>query len=148
MIESVICRAKPKNPIFVNGQYSGHLIFYPNKQGLCFFEKKHFSFFRKKIFFLEIFFRKIFFKISKSFPPIKNLWFFFFFWEKKFPKKAFVFKKKKNIFFSKNTKFLFIGIKTFFLRKKTFFFCKKLSFCWAVCLQKWDFWFCSTDTIA
>ena len=59
-----ICRAKPKNRIFTNGQFSGHLIFtktifsrrkkfvYPYKRELYFFEKKYFSFFfEKKCFF-------------------------------------------------------------------------------------------------
>ena len=111
-----ICRAKPKNRIFANGQFSGHLIFYKKKfsrrkknfysykRELYFFEKKYFSFFWK------IFFENFFFKISKSFLPIKNLWMFFLnFFEKKFSKKTFFFKKKKNVFFQKNKVLIYKG---------------------------------------
>ena len=65
-------RAKLKVSVFENGQFREHLIFdkkcffrrkkivHPNKQELCFLEKKIFSFFfEKKCFFWKCFFEKI-----------------------------------------------------------------------------------------
>ena len=81
---------------------------------------KKFVFFEKKMFFFGnvfskfFFFKNFFFKISKTFAPIKNLSKFWKnFLEKTFPKKTF-------LFFFKKRKFLFIGVKKIFLQKTIF----------------------------
>ena len=100
-------RAKLKVSVFENGQFTGHLIidkktffsekkiFYPNKQELCFFEKKAFFFFWKKIFFLKMFFQNF-----QNFSTHKKL-------------------SQNFLNFFKKTKFIFIeGKKIFFSEKK------------------------------
>ena len=100
----MICRAKPKNRIFANGQFSGHLIFYKKnfffrrqkffysyKQKLYFFEKKHFSFFWKKMFFVKICFSK---KLKKNIHKL-------FMGRKRFEILKKNFQKKEKCFFSK-----------------------------------------------
>ena len=75
-------RAKVKVSVFENEQFSGHLIFDkktffsekkcffpPINKNFVFLKKKHVPFFEKKCFFLEMFVRKCFFKISKTFLP-------------------------------------------------------------------------------
>ena len=119
--------------VFENGQFSRHFknflqkkmflgektFFISINKNFVFLKKNIFLFFEKKCF-LEIFFRKkFFFKIPKSFPPIKYLQKFFFnFFEKKFPKKKLFGKKKKNVFFQKNK--VYRGKKIFFSKKKIF----------------------------
>ena len=109
--------AKQKTPIYEKGQFSGHLIFYKklffrrkkivyaDKQEPYFFEKKHFSFFLKKIV-LGNFFSK---KLKKKFIN--------FLWAENFLK----FSKKRKMLFFKKIKFLFIGVNKYFSPKKTFF---------------------------
>ena len=131
-------RAKLKVSVFENGQFSGHLIFdkktffsekkffYPDKQELWFFEKKQCSFFWKKIFFLEMFFRKNFKKILTNFLWAEKFWKFWKqIFEKTFLKKRFFFKKMNIVFFQKNKVLVYRGKNIFSPKKK--FFCQKLS---------------------
>ena len=118
-LSDCICRAKPKTPIFENGQFSDeHLIFYkknnffgeqnfftPINKNFCFFEKKHFFFFLKKKFFLDIFFEKKFFQNFKKFSAHKKFMNFFL----NFFKTNIFFQKKKNAFFQKNKSSCFLG---------------------------------------
>ena len=60
-----ICRAKPKNRIFANEQFSGHLIFY---------KKNIFLFFEKKCFFWKFFFEKNYKKKFINFLWAENFW--------------------------------------------------------------------------
>ena len=118
-------RANVKVSVFWNGQFRGHLMFYkktfwgkktslwPDKQALCFFEKKCFG--------GKCFFEEFFFKISRTVPPKKSLSKFFWnFFEKKFPQKTFKKKKKKNVFFQKNKVLVYWCQKIFFFPQKVF----------------------------
>ena len=76
---------------------------------------------KKNVFFGNVFSKNVFFKISKTFPPIKNLSKIVFnFFEKTFPKKRIFFKKRKMIFFQKNKVLVYRSKKHFFSEKKVF----------------------------
>ena len=125
--------AKVKVFVFWNGQFSGHLIFYkkcflvkkkifstPWTSTFGFLKKIIFLFLKKKRFFGEIFFRRIFYQ---NFSAHKKVLKFF---RKQFPQKTFFFQKKTKIILKQKQKCLFIGVKKFFSPPKNFF-CKTLS---------------------
>ena len=133
-------RAKLKVSVFENGQFSGHLIFakklffrrknffYPDKQELCFFEKKQCSFFLKKnLFFGNVFaknWKKNFDKFFVGRKVLEILKKHIF--EKNISKKKIFFSKKWTLFFFQKKKVLVYRGKKFFSPKKKFF-CQKLS---------------------
>ena len=140
--------------IFENGQFSRHFVFDKNNfvlekknlftpinKNFVFLKKNIFLFFEKQCFFGEFFFEKVFFKISKSFPPIKKfVKFFYNFFEKKISKKNIVFqKKRKMFFFQKNKGLVYRGKQIFFSKNEV---SGKLSV-----FKNGGFRFCPTDTI-
>ena len=127
------CRAKVKVPVFWNGQFSGHLVFYKKvflvekktfsslwTSTLFFWKKIIFPFLKQKCFFGKLFPKKFQKKFDNFFVGgkileilIKNSS------KKNFPKKHFFFKKRKIIFFKK-TKLVHRVKKFFFSPKKLF----------------------------
>ena len=93
-------RAKPKLPVFENGQFSGHFFLDQKFSKKCkmLWGKSFGNFFdtQKNVFFQEIFFEKKVKKILKNFSPLKNFPnFFWIFFEKKCPEKKFFLSVKK-----------------------------------------------------
>ena len=109
-------------------------------------KKKYFSFFWKKMCFLEIFFRKSFFQNFEKFSAHKKfVKYFLNFFEKIFSKKTLFFKKKKNICFQKHKVLVYRGKNIFFSKKKLFLskikcplncpFSKMRGFCFSLQMQ-------------